>query len=84
MLDEKQWSFLPPTYFLPSEYIMFVQDFKKNGGFWIMKPTSRCQGAGIFIIDRISQVAPYKNKANPTNNENAKDNRPTLKKEKPK
>lgn len=53
---------MPETFFLPSQYVMFVDEFKKNGGLWIMKPTSRCQGAGIFIIDRLQQVAPYKNK----------------------
>ena len=37
-----------------------------------MKPTSRCQGAGIFIVDRISQVTPYKTKNVPQNNENIK------------
>jgi hypothetical protein len=25
-----------------------------------MKPTSKCQGQGIFIIDKLSQVAPYR------------------------
>ncbi len=56
------------TYFLPSEYIMFAEEFKKKGGLWIMKPTSKCQGQGIFIIDKLSQVAPYRHKTIQTNN----------------
>ena len=27
-----------------------------------MKPTSRCQGQGIFIIDKLAQVAPFRHK----------------------
>lgn len=30
-----------------------------------MKPTSRCQGQGIFIIDKLSQVAPFRQKVMP-------------------
>ena len=30
-----------------------------------MKPTSRCQGQGIFIIDKLAQVAPFRHKNNP-------------------
>jgi len=41
---------------------MFAEDFKKKGGLWIMKPTSRCQGQGIFIIDKLAQVAPFRHK----------------------
>jgi len=41
---------------------MFAEDFKRKGGLWIMKPTSRCQGQGIFIIDKLAQVAPFRQK----------------------
>jgi hypothetical protein len=44
---------------------MFAEDFKKKGGLWIMKPTSRCQGQGIFIVDKLIQVAPYRFKPQP-------------------
>jgi len=33
-----------------------------------MKPTSRCQGEGIFIIDKLSQVAPFSKKTIAQNN----------------
>jgi tubulin polyglutamylase TTLL9 len=59
-LVEKDWNFLPLTFFLPSEYIMFSEEFKRQGGIWIMKPTARCQGSGIFLVDKIAQVAPYR------------------------
>ncbi len=59
-LVEKDWNFLPLTFFLPSEYIMFSEEFKKQGGLWIMKPTARCQGSGIFLVDKLAQVAPYR------------------------
>ena len=25
-----------------------------------MKPTARCQGSGIFLVDKLAQVAPYR------------------------
>lgn len=64
-LVEEDWDFVPLTYFLPSEYIMLAEEFKKRGGLWIMKPTSRCQGQGIFIVDKLSQVAPFRYKPTP-------------------
>lgn len=65
-LVEADWDFLPLTYFLPSEYIMFAEDFRRKNGLWIMKPTSRCQGQGIFIIDKLAQVAPFRQKVLPS------------------
>lgn len=32
-----------------------------------MKPTARCQGSGIFIVDKLSQVAPFRHKNAPPN-----------------
>lgn len=43
-----------------------------------MKPTSRSQGAGIFIVDRLSQVAPYKTK--PVQNTDTRETKPIKKK----
>ena len=51
---------MPMTFFLPSEYIMFSEEFKRQGGIWIMKPVSRCQGSGIFLVDKLAQVAPFR------------------------
>jgi hypothetical protein len=32
-----------------------------------MKPTSRCQGKGIFIISKINEIVKWKNKATAEN-----------------
>jgi Tubulin-tyrosine ligase family len=42
---------------------MFAEAFKRTGGLWIMKPVGRCQGRGIFMLDRLTQAASWK-KAN--------------------
>lgn len=34
---------------------------------WIMKPTSKCQGKGIFIISKINEIAKWKNRVTPEN-----------------
>jgi tubulin polyglutamylase TTLL9 len=31
------YNFFPVTYVLPREYRMFVEEFKRTGGTWIMK-----------------------------------------------
>jgi tubulin polyglutamylase TTLL1 len=42
------FEFVPSTYNLPTEYNMFVEEFRRNeNSLWIMKPTSRSQGKGI-------------------------------------
>ncbi len=50
------YSFYPLTFALPSEYNMFVEEFKRGGGTWIMKPIGRAQGQGIFLFNKLSQV----------------------------
>lgn len=42
---------------------MYAEAFRRTGGLWIMKPVGRCQGRGIFVVDRVSRVAAWK-KAN--------------------
>jgi tubulin polyglutamylase TTLL9 len=41
---------------------MFLEDFRKRGGLWILKPTGRCQGSGIFLVNKLTQVTPYRTK----------------------
>ena len=49
--------YVPITYTLPADYSLFVEEFKKNPNqMWIMKPSSKAQGKGIFIITKLSQV----------------------------
>jgi tubulin polyglutamylase TTLL1 len=51
---------VPTTYQLPSEYVVFAEEFKKApNATWIMKPTSRSQGSGIFLVNKIKQVQKW-------------------------
>lgn len=60
-LEEAQaYDFIPTTFVLPREYSMFVEEFKKVGGIWIMKPIGSAQGKGIFLFTRLSEVSDWK------------------------
>lgn len=53
---------MPATFWLPHDYRMFVEDFKKHpGSTWIMKPVGSAQGKGIFLISKLSQVGTMQN-----------------------
>eukprot|EP00047_Mylnosiga_fluctuans_P010918 m.18593 g.18593 ORF g.18593 m.18593 type:complete len:531 (-) comp3357_c0_seq2:999-2591(-) len=53
--------FLPTTFKLPSEYRMFVEEFKKQpSSAWIMKPVGSSQGKGIFLVTKLSQLAEWR------------------------
>jgi tubulin polyglutamylase TTLL9 len=54
--EAAQYNFFPLTFVVPSEYRMFVEEFKRSGGTWIMKPIGRAQGQGIFLFNKLSQV----------------------------
>lgn len=46
---------------LPSEYGMFVEEFKRSpGAVWIMKPIGKAQGRGIFLFNKLSQISEWK------------------------
>lgn len=54
-------SFWTGTFVLPSEYGMFVEEFKRSpGAVWIMKPIGRAQGRGIFLFNKLSQISDWK------------------------
>lgn len=53
------YDFFPTTFSLPADYSLFVEEFKAQGGVWIAKPTGRAQGRGIFLFDRLAQVADW-------------------------
>ena len=39
------------------DYALFAEEFKrKPNSTWIMKPTAKSQGKGIFIFQKLSQV----------------------------
>ncbi|CAM9343010.1 unnamed protein product, partial [Phaeothamnion confervicola] len=52
--------FVPVSYMLPADYSLFVEEFRRSqqagGAMWIMKPTNRAQGRGIFIINKLAQA----------------------------
>ena len=55
--SELDFEHIPTTFILPADFSLFVDEFRKNPHtMWIMKPTSKSQGVGIFIINRLSQV----------------------------
>jgi len=56
--------FVPMTFTLPADYSLFAEEFRKNPNLvWIMKPTNRAQGKGIFLINKLSQVKKWSEKA---------------------
>lgn len=53
----------PLTFVLPAEYSIFAEEFKKqqaSGAIWIMKPVGKSQGKGIFLFNKLSQVANWR------------------------
>lgn len=61
-------NFLPTSYALPSEYNIFVEEFRRSPSntIWIMKPCNGAQGKGIFIIDKLDQIKKWNANANTT------------------
>jgi len=52
--------FLPLTYTLPGDYNLFAEEFKKSPSTnWIMKPTDKARGVGIFIVNKLHQVKKW-------------------------
>ncbi|KAI8901815.1 putative tubulin polyglutamylase TTLL1 [Globomyces pollinis-pini] len=52
--------FLPVTYTLPGDYNLFAEEFRKNpSSVWIMKPTDKARGIGIFIINKLAQIKKW-------------------------
>ena len=48
------------TYLLPADYSIFVEEFRRNpNAMWIMKPTAKAQGKGIFIINKLAQIKKW-------------------------
>lgn len=53
----------PTTFVLPMEYSIFVEEFKRlqsSNTIWIMKPIGKSQGKGIFLFDKLSQIANWR------------------------
>jgi tubulin polyglutamylase TTLL9 len=58
--EASKYDFFPPTFTLPADYSLFVEEFKRNSGTWIAKPSCKAQGKGIFLLNKISQVSEFK------------------------
>ncbi len=51
---------VPMTFQLPQDYNMFVEEFKRTpNAMWIMKPTARAQGKGIFLVNKLAQLKKW-------------------------
>ncbi|XP_026873723.2 probable tubulin polyglutamylase TTLL9 isoform X2 [Electrophorus electricus] len=60
-LEAVKCDFFPLTFVLPSEYHLFVEDFKRSpGSTWIMKPVARSQGKGIFLFRKLKDIMEWK------------------------
>ncbi|CAM9480130.1 unnamed protein product, partial [Discosporangium mesarthrocarpum] len=59
--EAESYGFWTETFVLPSEYGMFVEEFKRSpGAVWIMKPIGKAQGRGIFLFNKLSQISDWK------------------------
>lgn len=59
--EAAKYDFFPSTYVVPSEYGLFLEEFKRCPGVtWIMKPIGKAQGKGIFLFNKLSQINDWK------------------------
>ena len=59
-IEASRYDFFPQTYAVPAEYNLFVEEFKRSGGVWIMKPVGKAQGKGIFLFNKLNQISEWK------------------------
>lgn len=59
--EAKTYNFFPTTFHLPLEYGMFADEFRKatDKNIWIMKPTAKSQGKGIFLFNKLNAIAAW-------------------------
>ncbi len=56
----KELDFFPSTYVVPGDYSLFAEEFRRSPAVWIAKPVGRAQGRGIFLFNKLSQVAEWR------------------------
>ena len=60
--EAKKYDFFPLTSHMPSEFTMFVEEYKHSPGtMWIMKPAGKAQGRGIFLVTSLNQLYKWRN-----------------------
>ncbi|TMS16104.1 putative tubulin polyglutamylase TTLL9 [Larimichthys crocea] len=60
-VEASKCDFFPCTFALPSEYHLFVEEFKRSpGSTWIMKPVAKSQGKGIFLFRKLKDIMDWK------------------------
>ena len=58
--DTSVLDFVPTTFVLPGDYALFAEEYRrKPNTTWILKPSARAQGKGIFLINKLSQVRKW-------------------------
>ena len=59
----ERFNFLPTTYTLPSENVMFLEEFKRgnhnHNSMWILKPVGKAQGRGIFLTSKLTHISEW-------------------------
>lgn len=51
---------IPTTFVLPTDYNRFVEEYRKfPQTTWILKPCGKSQGAGIFLINKLSKLKKW-------------------------
>ncbi|KAJ2946078.1 hypothetical protein O0L34_g4997 [Tuta absoluta] len=62
----KHLDFIPITYILPADYNLFVEEYRKSPqSTWILKPCGKSQGAGIFLINKLSKLKKWTRETKP-------------------
>ena len=58
--DTSILDFVPTTFVLPGDYALFAEEYRRQpNSTWILKPSARAQGKGIFLINKLSQVRKW-------------------------
>lgn len=53
--------FVPVTFVLPADYNLFAEEYRRSPTCtWIMKPSSRSQGSGIFLVTKVTDSLAFK------------------------